>query len=132
METRFESNEVRLPKNDSFEFSQNNKNNVSPIKSPASCQYFKSSFARSLSFNTNQSQSLDFELSFRISKCDTSSDDMDSSSQSTLLSPMLPATPKPFSTIPKRKYTSNNRLQVNINPNHPLQLTYFLSYSNLK
>lgn len=28
--------------------------------------YFQSSFARSLSFNTNQSQSLDFELSFRI------------------------------------------------------------------
>lgn len=110
METRLENNEVRLPKNDSFEFSPNNKTNVSPIKSPASCQYFKSSFARSLSFNTNQSQSLDFELSFRISKCDTQSpsEDMD------LSSAVLPATPKPFSTIPKRKYTSNNRLQVNI------------------
>lgn len=112
METRIENTEVRLPRNDSFEFSPNNKINVSPIKSPASCQYFKSSFARSLSFNTNQSQSLDFELSFRISKCDTSaspSEDMDPS-QST----MLPVTPKPFSTVPKRKYTSNNRLQVNI------------------
>lgn len=109
METRLQSSEVRLPRNDSFEFSANNKNNVSPIKSPG-CQYFKSSFARSLSFNTNQSQSLDFELSFRISKCDTSSpsEELDTS-QST-----LPAATKPFSTIPKRRYTSNNRFQVSI------------------
>lgn len=108
METRLQSSEVRLPRNDSFEFSANNKSNVSPIKSPG-CQYFKSSFARSLSFNTNQSQSLDFELSFRISKCDTSSlsEELDSSQ-----SP-IPAA-KPFSTIPKRKYTSNNRFQVSI------------------
>lgn len=56
MESRLQSSEVRLPKIDSnFEFSS-----VTP------CAYFQSSFARSLSFNTNQSQSLDFELSFRI------------------------------------------------------------------
>ncbi len=111
METRLGYNEVTLPKSDSAKFSPNNrKTNVSPIKSLAPCQYFKSSFARSLSFNTNQSQSLDFELSFRISKCDKTSpsEDMDPST-------LLPETPKPFSTIPKRKYTSNNRLQVNIN-----------------
>lgn len=124
METRLENNEVRLPKNDSFELSPNNKTNVSPIKSPATCQYFKSSFARSLSFNTNH----DFELSFRISKCDTTSpsEDMD------LSSAVLPATPKPFSTIPKRKYTSN-RLQVNINFNHPKNFncnmpSFYLNY----
>lgn len=113
MEARLENDEVRLPRNDSFEFSPNNKTNVSPMKSPASCQYFKSSFARSLSFNTNQSQSLDFELSFRISKCDTASPSEDIDSSPSVLSTVLPATPKPFSTIPKRKYTSNNRFQVN-------------------
>lgn len=91
MESCLENNEVRLPRNDSFE-----TNNISPIKSPTSCQYFKSSFARSLSFNTNQSQSLDFELSFRISKSPPEE---------------MPATPKPFTIIPKRKYISNNRLQ---------------------
>lgn len=60
METRLQSSEVRIPKVEpssggGFEFS-----------TLAPCPYFQSSFARSLSFNTNQSQSLDFELSFRI------------------------------------------------------------------
>ena len=56
METRLQSSEVRIPKIDkNFEFSTLNP-----------CPYFQSSFARSLSCNTNQSQSLDFELSFRI------------------------------------------------------------------
>ncbi|KAJ6640858.1 hypothetical protein Bhyg_05791, partial [Pseudolycoriella hygida] len=75
--------------------------------------------ATSLSFNTNQSQSLDFELSFRISKCDTTSpsEDMDSSE----VAP-LPVSPKSFSTIPKRKYTSNNRLQESKNKSSEIEV----------
>lgn len=53
METNLQSNEVRIPK--------------SP-QSPGACPQFKSTFARSLSFNTNNQQPnkpLDFELNFR-------------------------------------------------------------------
>lgn len=55
METNLQSSEVRIPK--------------SP-QSPASCPQFKSTFARSLSFNTtNQpNKPLDFEISLRIAQ----------------------------------------------------------------
>lgn len=54
METNLQSSEVRIPKTP---------------QSPAVCQQFKSTFARSLSFNTTNQQPikpLDFELNFRI------------------------------------------------------------------
>lgn len=55
METNLQSNEVRIPK--------------SP-QSPGRCPQFKSTFARSLSFNTNNqpSKPLDLEISFRIAQ----------------------------------------------------------------
>lgn len=56
METNLQSNEVRIPK--------------SP-QSPAACPQFKSTFARSLSFNTTNNQPvkpLDFEINFRIAQ----------------------------------------------------------------
>lgn len=55
METNLQSSEVRIPK--------------SP-HSPATCPQFKSTFARSLSFNTNNqpTKPLDFEISFRIAQ----------------------------------------------------------------
>lgn len=52
METSFQSSEVRLPK--------------SPQSPISGCPTFKSSFARSLSFSTNQHKPLDLEISFRI------------------------------------------------------------------
>lgn len=52
METRLQSPEVRIPKTDT--------------RSPPSC-LFKSSFARSLSFSTNQ-KPIDLEISFRIAQ----------------------------------------------------------------
>lgn len=63
METRLQSSEVRIPK---VESGCGNGNFDLSSKTPTACPYFQSSFARSLSFNQNQSQSLDFELSFRI------------------------------------------------------------------
>lgn len=48
-----QSNEVRIPKGE-FDFS--------PTAQP--CQYFKSSFAKSLSFCNNQTKSLDLEINF--------------------------------------------------------------------
>lgn len=56
METNLQSNEVRIPK--------------SP-QSPGACPQFKSTFARSLSFNTSNQQPskpLDFEINFRIAQ----------------------------------------------------------------
>lgn len=56
METNLQSNEVRIPK--------------SP-QSPGACPQFKSTFARSLSFNTSSQQPskpLDFEINFRIAQ----------------------------------------------------------------
>ncbi|XP_031620139.1 uncharacterized protein LOC116338797 [Contarinia nasturtii] len=55
METNLQSSEVRIPK--------------SP-QSSSTCPQFKSTFARSLSFNTNtqQNKPLDFEISFRIAQ----------------------------------------------------------------
>lgn len=54
METRLQSSEVRLPK--------------SPQSPISACPTFKSSFARSLSFSTNQHKPLDLEISFRIAQ----------------------------------------------------------------
>lgn len=69
IETRLQSNEVRIPKKTGFDVSS----------SAAPCQYFKSSFARSLSFNQNGgspyggagqhnhfTRSLDFEVNFGL------------------------------------------------------------------
>ena len=56
METRLQSNEVRIPKP---EFDLN---------SSSQCQYFKSSFARSLSFSCSQTKSLDFGLNTSLSR----------------------------------------------------------------
>lgn len=55
METNLQSSEVRIPKTP---------------QSPSTCPQFKSTFARSLSFNTNtpQNKPLDFEISFRIAQ----------------------------------------------------------------
>lgn len=63
METRLQSSEVRIPKVESGGGGGGNLNFDLSTKTTA-CPYFQSSFARSLSFNQNQSQSLDFELSF--------------------------------------------------------------------
>lgn len=63
METRLQSSEVRIPKVESGGGDGGNLNFDLSTKTTA-CPYFQSSFARSLSFNQNQSQSLDFELSF--------------------------------------------------------------------
>lgn len=54
METNLQSSEVRIPK--------------SPQSPGSVCPQFKSTFARSLSFNTNTqpNKPLDFEISFRI------------------------------------------------------------------
>lgn len=70
IETRLQSNEVRIPKKTEFDVSS----------SAAPCQYFKSSFARSLSFsqsgggggqygaaNHHFTRSLDFEVNFGLS-----------------------------------------------------------------
>lgn len=54
METRLQSSEVRIPK--------------SPQSPISACPTFKSSFARSLSFSTNQHKPLDLEISFRIAQ----------------------------------------------------------------
>lgn len=56
METNLQSSEVRIPK--------------SPQAPGSVCPQFKSSFARSLSFNTNTqpNKPLDFEISFRIAQ----------------------------------------------------------------
>lgn len=54
METRLQSSEVRIPK--------------SPQSPISVCPTFKSSFARSLSFSTNQHKPLDLEISFRIAQ----------------------------------------------------------------
>lgn len=72
METGFQSSEIRLPKNPNSP-----STNVGPT--------FKSSFARSLSFCTNQQKPLDLEISFRIaqSSSDSSIRSSDSSSSST-------------------------------------------------
>lgn len=59
METRLQSSEVRIPK-------QVNSPQSPPII--AGCPTFKSSFARSLSFSTNQHKPLDLEISFRIAQ----------------------------------------------------------------
>ncbi|XP_065076864.1 uncharacterized protein LOC135700317 [Ochlerotatus camptorhynchus] len=68
IETHLQSNEVRIPKKTGFDVSS----------SAAPCQYFKSSFARSLSFNQNGgspyggagqhhfTRSLDFEVNFGL------------------------------------------------------------------
>lgn len=92
METRLQSSEVRIPKiENNFEFTTT----VQP------CPYFQSSYARSLLFNTNQSQSLDFELSFRIGQnSDTNDSTIDENvSRSTTPPPPLPDTaPPPLSS----------------------------------
>lgn len=105
METRMQSSEVRIPKIDSsFEFST-----VTP------CQYFQSSFARSLSFNTNQSQSLDFELSFRIGGkgCPATTKTTNDEEDEDQVPPPLPSTappsiiydkPSPIFTLPSSKH----------------------------
>lgn len=54
METRLQSSEVRIPK--------------SPQSPVSGYPTFKSSFARSLSFSTNQNKPLDLEISFRIAQ----------------------------------------------------------------
>lgn len=55
METRLQSNEVRIPK--------------SPQSPVSGCPTFKSTFARSLSFCSNQqNKPLDLEISFRIAQ----------------------------------------------------------------
>lgn len=55
METNLQSNEVRIPK--------------SPQLTPNGCSTFKSAFARSLSFSSNQqNKPLDFEINLRISQ----------------------------------------------------------------
>lgn len=95
MESRLQSNEVRIPKttaittttngitlspNNITMSSSNSKRNENTIKtSPpgaldfdfnSPCQYFKSSFARSLSMNagSNQTKSLDFGINFGLSR----------------------------------------------------------------
>lgn len=65
METRFQSKEIRIPKP---EFD---------LTSSSPCQYFKSSFARSLSFSSNKTKSLDFGINYgnsninKFSNCTT-------------------------------------------------------------
>lgn len=54
-----QSNEVRIPKGE-FDFS--------PTAQP--CQYFKSSFAKSLTFCSNQTKSLDLEINFNLHEFD--------------------------------------------------------------
>lgn len=54
-----QSNEVRIPKGE-FDFS--------PTAQP--CQYFKSSFAKSLSFCSTQTKSLDLEINFNLQEFD--------------------------------------------------------------
>lgn len=56
METRLQSNEIRVPKPE-FEY-----NSQEP------CQYFKSAFARSLSFSNNKTKSLDIGINFGLKK----------------------------------------------------------------
>lgn len=56
METRLQSNEIRVPKPE-FEY-----NSQEP------CQYFKSAFARSLSFSNNKTKSLDIGINFGLNK----------------------------------------------------------------
>lgn len=58
-----QSNEVRIPKGE-FDFS--------PHAQP--CQYFKSSFAKSLTFCTNQTKSLDLEMNFKLHEFDDSTE----------------------------------------------------------
>lgn len=58
-----QSNEVRIPKNPDFD--------LSPTAPP--CQYFKSSFARSLSLTTSGTKSLDIDINFGLSPFDISS-----------------------------------------------------------
>lgn len=55
-----QSNEVRIPKNPDFD--------LSPTAPP--CQYFKSSFARSLSLTTSGTKSLDIDINFGLSPFD--------------------------------------------------------------
>lgn len=57
MESRLQSKEIHIPKPD-FDLTN----------SAAPCQYFKSSFARSLSFSSNKAKSLDFCINFGIAK----------------------------------------------------------------
>lgn len=71
METNLQSNEVRIPK--------------SP-QSPGVCPQFKSTFARSLSFNTNTqptNKPLDLEISFRIAQNVDHSQNLNGSSSMT-------------------------------------------------
>lgn len=56
METRLQSNEIRVPKPE-FEYD-----------SQEPCQYFKSAFARSLSFSNNKTKSLDIGINFGLNK----------------------------------------------------------------
>lgn len=59
-----QSNEVRIPKNNAdFDFS--------PTAPP--CQYFKSSFARSLSLTTSGTKSLEIDINFGLTPFDISS-----------------------------------------------------------
>lgn len=55
MESRLQSNEIHIPKPE-FDLTA----------TAAPCQYFKSSFARSLSFNTNKTKSLEFGINFGL------------------------------------------------------------------
>lgn len=60
MESRLQSKEIHIPKPD-FDLSN----------SAAPCQYFKSSFARSLSFSSNKAKSLDFCVNYGMTKAIT-------------------------------------------------------------
>lgn len=57
MDSRLQSNEIHIPKPE-FDLTS----------SAAPCEYFKSSFARSLSFTNTKAKSLDFSINFGLAK----------------------------------------------------------------
>jgi hypothetical protein len=87
IETYLQSNEVRLPKigpSESVVATKSDMDDLTPTSAPATSpgSYFKSSFARSLSFSTvnghvlesqNFTRSLDFDINFGLATSPTSS-----------------------------------------------------------
>lgn len=112
METRLQSSEVRLPK--------------SPQSPTSVCPTFKSSFARSLSFSTNQhNKPLDLEISFRIAQ--TSSDgtmhNVSSSSSQSCTPPKLDDVDDDFEEFMRNSPLKTSMQNMNLSRTSPASAT---------